>query len=503
MTNITVPIKVENLEKLSEQLELAKIGGADMVELRLDYWNEPETLWHKVKEIVSEASKYNFGIIATCRAEWEGGMYDGDEELRMKILQSASTAGADYIDIELKAAENYLPDFAPAKTILSHHNFDEKPLDLQDIVNTMTKVSSEAIAKIAYKANSITDTFEALDLLKDNPGMIAIAMGYEGLMSRLLAGKLDSLLTFATLSNSESTADGQISLELMSNMFRVNSSDSKTKIYGIIGSPVSHSRSPEIHNRAFAHSKYNGMYIPLLIQPDEFADFMDNCIARPWLDFCGFSVTIPHKHNAIDYVKAKGGKIDPAAEKIGAANTVIISEAGEISCYNTDYYGALKAITDTLDRDNISLAGMKAAVIGAGGVSRAIVAALTDNGCEVTIYNRTVARAEKLAEVFGCKYAAATEIDLMDAKLIVNCTSMGMEPDTESSPVKAETLKADMTVFDTVYVPLETKLLKYAAAAGARRVSGLDMFINQAIKQYELFTDGEAPEETMSETVKG
>lgn len=501
MTKIIVPIKVENLDRLREQAQAALDGKADMLELRLDYWQNPETLWHNIGEIMRIGKSYNLKVLVTCRAGWEGGLYSGSEETRMSILKAAANAGANYIDLELKAAQKHLPDFAPAYTILSFHDFDGMPDDPQEIVDTISTVCPTAIAKIACKASSITETFRILDLLKANPGIIAIAMGYEGIITRLTAGKFGGRLTFAALNNADATAPGQITLEQMTEMYHVHKCSPQTKLFGVIGSPISHSRSPEIHNRAFDHCGFDGMYLPLLIGPDEFSIFMDNISSRTWLDFSGFSVTIPHKHNALEYIKAKCGHIDPAAEIIGAVNTIIIGEDGKLSGYNTDYYGALKAIIDGLARNSRTLPGTKAAIVGSGGVARAIVTALVDNKVEVTIYNRTISRAKELAETCGCKYAGLEKLPDMQASLLINCTSLGMEPDIESCPVDPEIIKPDMVVFDTVYVPLETKLLKYAHASGAVCISGLDMFINQAVKQFELFTGKEAPHETMSNTM--
>ena len=502
MTYITVPIKVESIEKLEIQAQNAKEMGADAIELRLDYWESKVSLLDEVEKVILSAKEYGMKIIATCRASWEGGNFEGSEKSRLAILKKAS-ANADYVDIELKAVEGYLPDFAPATTIISHHNFEEKPIDLVDIVNSIRDISTEAVPKIAFKANRISDSFAAIDLMRDNPGMIAIAMGYEGIITRLLAKKLNALLTFASLGKEESTADGQVNLCDIINTFRFHSSNEDTRLFGIIGSPVCHSRGPIIHNRAFEESNFNGMYMPLLIQADEFEEFMDECLARPWLMFSGFSVTLPHKQNALNYLAGHDGFIDPPAEKIGAINTIIITDDQEMRGYNTDYHGALKAIVDTLNKHDKQLEGMATAVIGAGGVSRAIVSALVDNKADVTIYNRTIEKAESLANVFGCKYASSEEIDSTDAELIINCTSLGMEPNIDTCPVKKETVKAGMAIFDTVYAPLETKLLKYAIEAKALPISGLDMFVNQAVKQFELFTGKSAPVLTMSKSVQG
>ena len=150
--------------------------------------------------------------------------------------------------------------------------------------------------------------------------------------------------------------------------------------------------------------------------------------------------------------------------------------------------------------DRTGFAGMPAAVIGAGGVARAIVAGLTDAGAKVTIYNRTVERAEKLAADFDCAFAGREALADLDAKLVINGTSIGMHPNVDRTPVPNEVLRADMAVFDTVYNPAETLLLKDAKEAGAQTIDGIAMFVNQAMAQFHLFT-GQPGNPTLMRTV--
>jgi 3-dehydroquinate dehydratase/shikimate dehydrogenase len=234
----------------------------------------------------------------------------------------------------------------------------------------------------------------------------------------------------------------------------------------------------------------------------EFSAFMDNCLSRPWLDFRGFSITIPHKENAIAYVKSKKGIIEPLAEKIGAANTIIINES-RLSAYNTDCPAALDTITTALKIDRAGLRKMPVAIIGAGGVARAIVAGLVEGGAKVIIYNRTLERAKKLAHDFKCDYAPLDDMRKLKAKLLINCTSIGMHPDIEQTPVDAKFLNKDMAVFDTIYNPAQTLLLKQAKSLGCRTISGLDMFINQAAVQFKLFTGEKANTDLMLRTLTG
>jgi 3-dehydroquinate dehydratase/shikimate dehydrogenase len=246
----------------------------------------------------------------------------------------------------------------------------------------------------------------------------------------------------------------------------------------------------------------NKVYIPLLVagRRTEFNAFMDNILSRSWLDFRGFSVTIPHKENAIEYVKSKQGAVEPLAEKIGAANTIVI-KGGKLSAYNTDCSAALDTITSALGIDGAGLRKMPVAIIGAGGVARAIVAGLVETKARVKIYNRTVERAKGLAHEFKCDYGGLDELRKLKANIIINCTSIGMSPEINATPVDAKYLKKDMAVFDTVYNPAETLFLKEAKALGCKTISGVEMFIKQAALQFKLFTGSDANCELMRKAV--
>ncbi|MHC4125888.1 MAG: shikimate dehydrogenase, partial [Planctomycetota bacterium] len=315
--------------------------------------------------------------------------------------------------------------------------------------------------------------------------------------------KLGSFVTFASLANQSATAPGQLTLNELKNTYRYDSIEADTGLYGIIGSPVAHSLSPAVHNGCFADLGLNSLYLPLLLEggKEQFDEFMHNVTARRWLGFAGFSVTIPHKKNALDYVKENGGYVEPLAEKIGAANTLTLDEQSRLGAYNTDYAGALDAIVSTLKIKRTALGGISAAVIGAGGVARAVVAGLCDAGAKITIYNRTLKKARQLANEFGCDFTGLREIAALDAELLINCTSIGMHPNIDKSPVPKECLKKDMAVFDTVYNPTETLLLKNAKDIGAKTITGLDMFVSQAKQQFKLFTGQNSDEKLIRKIV--
>ena len=328
-----------------------------------------------------------------------------------------------------------------------------------------------AIAKTAYQANHINDCFEAFDILKKyGKKAIAICMGQAGIISRIIAKKLDAFLTFASVEENQETAPGQLTIEKMKKLYRFDTINSKTEFFGVIGDPVEHSIGPVVHNACFEAEKMNRVYLPLLVTGGqrEFNEFLDNVTARGWLDFRGFSVTIPHKTNALEYARAKGEYIEPLAVKIGAVNTLTIGFNERITGYNTDYAGAMDALTSAIGIKRKQLHSKTVAVIGAGGAARAIIAGLADVGAKVTIYNRTVSKAHNLAAEFGCHSAGLEEIEKLDAEIVINCTSIGMYPKVDASPVPIKCLKKDMVVFDTVYNPMETLLLKQAKQAGAK-----------------------------------
>ncbi|MBI9018497.1 MAG: type I 3-dehydroquinate dehydratase [Phycisphaerae bacterium] len=485
MTYLAIPIQTSDIETSAISMQQAIDAGAELLELRLDYLDN--TAPENVSAIVQSAKKFNVPLIATCRPEWEGGQSTATDLQRIEILKTAVAAGADYVDIELITQEKENIDFSPAKTIVSNHDFEKCPDDLAERVNRI-KSTHHDIIKIAYLARHINDSFAALDIMHNNPGAIAMAMGPDGVITRMLAKKLNSLLTFARLDNG--TAPGQPTIAEMKNIFRWDKLQPSTKTFGLIGNPVDHSKGPITHNNSFNKLNFDGLYLRFLIQgsQNEFFAFMDNIKQRPYLDIKGFSITLPHKQNALEYVNHVDGQLDPVVKKMGAINTIIFDNTGKPTGYNTDCSGALSAIYETMNIAKSDLANMPVAIIGAGGVSRALVAGLTDAAADITIYNRTLAKAEELAATFNCKSASISEINKLKARLVINCTSIGMEPDYLSSPVPADVLRPDMIVFDTVYTPEMTQLLKDAQAAGAAIVKGTKMFQHQAADQRNLFT---------------
>jgi 3-dehydroquinate dehydratase / shikimate dehydrogenase len=326
--------------------------------------------------------------------------------------------------------------------------------------------------------------------------------GQAGIISRIIAKKLNAFLTFASIAQDQATAQGQLTIEKMKNLYRWDSINGETELFGVIADPVEHSISPAVLNACFAAEKMNRLYLPLLVTDGQagFDEFLDSVTARAWLNFRGFSVTIPHKISALEYAQRTGEFIDPVAIQIGAVNTLVIGINERISGFNTDYTGSLDALAESMWVKRRQLFNKIVAVVGAGGAARAIVAGLTDAGAKVTIYNRTLDKAQKLAVDFNCHSAGLDKIIETDAQIIINCTSVGMYPKIDASPVPEKCLKPSMTVFDTVYNPLETLLLKQAKQAGAKIVHGSEMFIGQATEQFKLFTHKDCPMDALRKT---
>lgn len=521
MTYLAVPIAAKDLDQARRQIKAALAAGAEILELRTDYLENLNS--DLVKELIAEtksAAQQSLPIIVTCRDQKQGGVRAYPEQLRVEILTEAVRSGCDFIDCEydnflsaevqdkIKAA---LAESSKTRLILSAHDFKSRFEDIDRLYHDILTVSPTAVPKLVYTANHINDCFDAFDLLHNASGdSIVFCMGAAGLVSRIIAKKLGSFVTFASINEKVATAPGQLTSEQLKGLYRYDSINSDTELFGVIAEPVGHSLSPAIHNACFADEGMNKLYLPLLVEGGckEFDEFLNNILSREWMNFKGFSVTIPHKQNALNFVRERQGFIEPLAEKIGAVNTLVIGNRASsiehrvsINAYNTDYAAALDAITSTMGITRAALKDLPVAIIGAGGVARAIVAGLSDVGAGIKIYNRTVKKAEKLAADFNCDFAGLDDLPNVGAKLLINCTSIGMYPNIDATPFPQAGLKKDMVVFDTVYNPAETLLLKQAKQVGAKTIDGISMFVNQALAQFKLFTCQIANLELMRKTI--
>jgi 3-dehydroquinate dehydratase/shikimate dehydrogenase len=322
-------------------------------------------------------------------------------------------------------------------------------------------------------------------------------MGEIGTPSRILAGKFGAPFTYATFHAERAMAPGQLSYQQMQEIYHYDTINKETEIFGVIADPVSHSLSPLIHNAAFGQLKMNRAYIPFRVPQEELSQFLADCKE---LGIKGLSITIPHKEEILHHVD----KFDEPSQQIGAANTVVWVD-GEKRAYNTDYRAAMSSIDASFggnEEGGSSLKGKSALVLGAGGVARAIVFGLQRRGAEVMIASRTAERADELANKFHVRSTAWSLRHAVKPDLLVNCTPVGMHPNLDESPFDQMYLKAGMVVFDTIYNPEQTLLIKQARENACEVITGVEMFVGQAAHQFRLFTGEEAPAEMMRQVVR-
>jgi 3-dehydroquinate dehydratase/shikimate dehydrogenase len=501
-----------NEQALAGLAEAARI--ADLAELRLDAMRE----FDLPRLLASPPCP----VIVTYRPQREGGHYDGCEGPRLETLRQAARLGARYIDVEHDALAA-LGDVPPAKVIVSYHNHERTPPDLADIYARLAATGA-GVVKVAVMARHILDTVSVLRILRTaRRPTIALSMGPRGVLTRILAPKFGALLTYASAGTGREAAPGQVSAIDLRQLYRADRIGPKTRVYGVIADPVEHSLSPPIHNTAFAQAGLDAVYLPLWVEGDPAA------FVRAMREFAfdGYSVTIPHKQA----VMAALDEIEPLARRIGAVNTIQRRPDGSLFGTNTDWTAGATSIEAVVGKG--WLKGKRALIVGAGGVGRAMAFALRQRGAAVTLTDVDEARAEALARDVGaatmpiaalhrggqeCPPRGTSEDSphsrLAEAgrsrspdlprepwDILLNCTPIGMHPKTDATPVPREILRPGMVVYDAVYNPRETRLVREAREAGCRTVAGIDHFVRQAVEQFELWTGRPAPVDTMRQVV--
>ena len=458
-----------------EQQALAD-AGAELIELRLDYLS-------RIPDLPRLLGKRPTKVVVTCRRKEDRGRWRWDENARMTALRTAIVSEVDYVDLEDDIAGK-IPRFGPTKRIVSHHDFEKTPEDLGEIHARMAELDPDII-KLVTMANRPSDAVRVLEVARESKiPTIGFCMGELGLISRVLCGKYGAPFTYATFDSERVLAPGQLPYEEMQKLYRYNQIDSQTEVFGVLGDPIGHSLSPLLHNRAFQHHKMNCVYLPIRVPRDSFKESLE---AFESLGIRGYSVTIPHKQAAMEFAQLR----DASVNSIGAANTLYKTSGDKWQASNTDCEAAIASIRSGLEPDE-SLKGKKAIVLGSGGAARAVIYGLLEVGAFVTIASRKKENAEKLAQEFGCQFTRWEHRGKDFADLLVNCTPVGMFPEMNETPFPDNWMSDGMLVFDTVYNPENTLMLKQARERRCRTVSGIEMFIRQAAAQFEAFT-GVAP----------
>ncbi|MCB1019280.1 MAG: shikimate dehydrogenase [Acidobacteria bacterium] len=462
--------------------------GHRFLELRLDMLDDPSAgviLLDRIGE-----SNPQMMVLATCRRTEAQGEFAGTVEEQQRILEAAIEAGAKLVDVEIETAEQK-PSIVTelgegARVVLSYHDFQSCP-PLGPVLERLRRHPAD-VYKIAVTAHKPSDNLELLRLLdpQDETPLVPLAMGEAGYATRILAPSRGAVFTFAAPDSGPGTAPGQLSATRMRDLYQAHKRSRSTKIYGVIASPVAHSLSPALHNRSFRRRRMNACYLPFLVGDKQLADFLG--LAK-FLDVEGFSVTIPHKETIVKLLD----ETDELAKRIGAVNTVYRKD-GKLCGTNTDVVGVIKPL-----EKRIQIEGSRVLVAGAGGAARAAVFALVDKGAEVTVAARNAAKAKALAKAAGAKAVEWDKLAGQRYDALIQATPVGMHPN-EGESLFPEEIPAEL-VFDMVYNPLETALLRNARQQGKQTIQGLEMFLEQAMAQFELWTGAKAPRTTMRDAV--
>lgn len=469
--------------------------GAQLVELRLDWLSHLPDLGRMLAGRPTP-------VVVTCRRARDKGLWRWTEEQRLMVLRSAIVSGAEYVDLEEDIASS-IRRYGTTKRIVSFHDFEHTPENLEEIHARML-LHDPDIVKIVTMANSPLDNVRILRLAAAaKVPTIGFCMGDFGIPSRLLAGRYGAPFTYATFSQERAMAPGQLTFDEMHDVFHYDKINSATEIYGVLADPVAHSMSPLIHNAAFSHELLNKVYLPFRVPQNALAATIE---AFEWLPVQGYSVTLPHKEDVLEVTDQYEGPI----REIGAANTLFHGTDGAWRAANTDYDAALLSLVRELqpetaagsDASLSALAGRKVLILGAGGVARAIARGVVSHGGVLMIANRTKARAEELVEQLGCLLVEWQNRGAVFADVLINCTSVGMHPNLDHTPFAENWLREGMVVFDTIYNPERTLLIKQARERGARTITGVDMFVGQAARQFELFTGRNAPVDVMYDALR-
>ena len=474
---------------MAEHKHLAE-QGAELVELRLDYIRRPVNL----KRLLDDRA---CPIVATCRRPEDGGKWMRSEEDRVMLLRTAIADGADYVDIEMDIADQ-IPRYKTTQRIISYHNFDETPDNLEEIHHQITKLDPDII-KITTMANNPIDNMHALRLCRDSHiPTVAFCMGEMGLISRILCGKFGAPLTYATFSSERRMAPGQLSFDEMRDHFQYDSITEKTTILGMIADPVAHSLSPVVHNACIRKAKLDMLYLPFRVPREYLDEFIDLC---PELGVKGLSVTIPHKEKVIKNINV----LDDNVAGIRAANTLVFKDVNVFG-YNTDCSAAIESLRHVLHTREPDvedpIEGKKVLILGAGGVARAIAFGLKRTGAEITICSRDFRKADSFATGMDLAAIDWPARGSFECDVLINCTPVGMYPKMDDTPFDESCFDKKCIVFDTVYNPEQTLFIKQARAADCTTITGIDMFVRQAAKQFKLFTDSEPDHETIRYEIK-
>jgi 3-dehydroquinate dehydratase/shikimate dehydrogenase len=452
--------------RTADDIRRARVAAeatADLVELRVDSMERPDA--------AAALDGHTKPAIVTCRPLREGGMFDGPEEDRLRVLADAHARGAEFIDLEWDAVKAPVMQARAGRgVIVSRHVFDCTPQNAAAMLDHLRGQGGE-VAKLAAMIERISDLRTLLQAVRADRASVLIGMGSGGTATRVLAGRYGSRWTYA----GNGVAPGQIPAARLLDEFRFRRIRPDAAVYGVLGRPVSQSLSPAMHNAGFAALGMNAVYVPF-----ETRDLDDLRAFGADIGLRGLSVTIPFKQTIVPLLD----EVAPGARAAGAVNTIAIQGSRWIGS-NADGDGFL----EPLRARRLDVRALRVVVLGAGGAARGVGLALRRAGAHVAVSARRADAAESVAHAVGAE-TTAWPPPPGSWDLLVNATPVGSraEPGTPfDGPFDGR------LVYDLVYDPDPTDLMQRAARAGVETIGGLAMLVAQAERQFEIWTGQRPP----------
>ena len=492
---LCVAIQAGSATEMIERAEAA-LADSKFLEFRLDSLTKPASALPKIKEFLAEHRDAT--VIATCRRKEFGGNFKGSLKSELEVLTKAAESGCQIVDLEIESAEEAAPRqwdrlraglrAAGTALLVSFHDFS-RTKGLEQAAKRIEAFEPEFV-KVVSTARKLADNLAVLKLIEEwsvTARVVGIAMGEEGIVSRVLGPRAGAAFTFASFSDGSETAPGQVTARTLRDLYRVEQLDPATRIFGVAGNPISHSLSPLMQNTAFRREGVNAVLLPLKVH--KIADLLKLLRELP---LAGSAVTMPFKQEVLPYL----ANMDPLTARIGACNTLHVGGDGKIVGFNTDVAGVVRPL-----EKRIKLKGARIIVIGAGGAARAAVFGLVDQGAEVFIFNVIHEQAVALAKEAKATVLKHEQFAKSRFDVLINATPCGMAGNKQPLPIEENELNAGL-VLDMVYNPLETPLIKLANELRIPAISGLEMFVQQGARQFEIWTGKPAPEAEMQKVVE-
>jgi len=496
---VCVAIQASSPSELIERAEKALIDAksdAKFLEFRLDALPDPAAALAPVKTFL--AAHRDVVVLATCRRKEHSGHFVGSLASELALLEDAAEAGCKMVDLEVESAEEASPRqlaqfrthlrASGASLLVSFHDFTQTG-DLEKAAGRIAAFQPDFV-KVVSTALTLADNLAVLRLIEErslSAQIIGIAMGEEGIVSRVLGPRVGATFTFASSDDATATAPGQVTARTLRDLYRVEQLDYATRVFGVAGNPIAHSLSPLMQNTAFRREGVNAVLLPLKLNAID--DLLK--LVRE-LPLAGVAVTMPFKKDVLPHL----ANMDALTTRIGACNTLRVGGDKKIVGFNTDVAGVVRPL-----EKRMRLKGAKIAVLGAGGAARAAVFGLVDQGAEVFVVNRTHESAAALAKEAKATALTQKQYAAMHFDALINSTPCGMAGSKQALPIAENELNAGL-VFDMVYNPLETPLLMLAKERGIPVIGGLEMFVQQGARQFEIWTGKPAPEAEMLRVVE-